>query len=721
MDPAVPAGGGATLPSDFLAFCRESGVGVAEFEHLGTLPRFVRFRRQRTAGAAERAALMAAHYPAAEAVPCVAGKTVWRLPHDEKIRRSPLYEAGQLAGIDLGSILAVAALDVSQPTHTVLDICCSPGAKLQLAAEQTEAWVTGLDVDPNRLATARKGLEKWYDSFGGAAAHVRLVLCDATLYDPRGFFLRRSPGEPGGTGPAAGGQQAPLSTAGDGGGESVPAKRKATGDSPRAEIAARATRPSEPARTEPRACDQQAPLSTAGDGGGESVPAKRKTTGDSRRAEIAARATRPSEPARTEPPACDQQAPAGASGDAGGASVPAKNEAPGGSPHAGNAARAARPSEPAGLRSGSSGVECAAAEDPATTAGQVEPSASNETRGQPPATSAPATSAPATSSPATSAPPTSAPATSAPATSSPATSAPATSAPATSSPATSTPATSAPATSGTPQAAAREPANLPETALLNPEDTARSAPAGEQSEQWIWWDRASKLPLVSVNPTRCRKKLAAAYPQAPRGMPGAGIVTRDFSPKARWEAALRETGTLGAGQGGGRPLAPAVHVERFDRVMVDAECTTDGSLRHVEKFVGDEAWGGRTPWAAPGAGGDLFRLQTALLRKGAELTRVGGILTYSTCSLARGQNEDVVAAVLSDGLLKPVSPFDNLEGGRSLSLIRDSLPKYVESDALPSIRFTPSASQCGGLFLAKFIRVDPGVEPQSKRLKRDVS
>ncbi|KAJ1894856.1 hypothetical protein LPJ66_004940 [Kickxella alabastrina] len=87
--------------------------------------------------------------------------------------------------------------------------------------------------------------------------------------------------------------------------------------------------------------------------------------------------------------------------------------------------------------------------------------------------------------------------------------------------------------------------------------------------------------------------------------------------------------------------------ELYDRVLVDAECTHDGSLSHVQKY---ERWGlekletqvigDNRPTSVP-------VLQSKLLENGWRLLKVGGTLVYSTCSLSRYQNEYVVAGFLS--------------------------------------------------------------------------
>lgn len=77
-----------------------------------------------------------------------------------------------------------------------------------------------------------------------------------------------------------------------------------------------------------------------------------------------------------------------------------------------------------------------------------------------------------------------------------------------------------------------------------------------------------------------------------------------------------------------------------DRVLVDAPCSNTGVLarrvevRHrlTEKAIGE-----------------LATQQKSLLGDAIALVRVGGVVVYSTCSIEREENEDVVAATLAEG------------------------------------------------------------------------
>ncbi len=73
----------------------------------------------------------------------------------------------------------------------------------------------------------------------------------------------------------------------------------------------------------------------------------------------------------------------------------------------------------------------------------------------------------------------------------------------------------------------------------------------------------------------------------------------------------------------------------FDRILVDAPCSGTGTLSRNPEIK----------WRIkPADIADLNRRQTAILTNALKLLRPGGILVYSTCSLEREENEDVVKA-----------------------------------------------------------------------------
>lgn len=99
--------------------------------------------------------------------------------------------------------------------------------------------------------------------------------------------------------------------------------------------------------------------------------------------------------------------------------------------------------------------------------------------------------------------------------------------------------------------------------------------------------------------------------------------------------------TVGLSPSGSQPASAATAC-LYDRVLVDAECTHDGSLKHMAKHAA-RGWDVLPERMLNAERLEaLGRLQRALLLNGFNLLRPGGRLVYSTCSLTTAQNEDVV-------------------------------------------------------------------------------
>jgi 16S rRNA (cytosine967-C5)-methyltransferase len=74
----------------------------------------------------------------------------------------------------------------------------------------------------------------------------------------------------------------------------------------------------------------------------------------------------------------------------------------------------------------------------------------------------------------------------------------------------------------------------------------------------------------------------------------------------------------------------------FDAVLIDAPCTSTGTIRRHPDI----------PWRkAPGNIGALSSLQRQLLGRAIDLTRPGGTVVYCTCSLEPEEGEDIVSEV----------------------------------------------------------------------------
>ncbi|CAM9592026.1 unnamed protein product, partial [Phaeothamnion confervicola] len=122
------------------------------------------------------------------------------------------------------------------------------------------------------------------------------------------------------------------------------------------------------------------------------------------------------------------------------------------------------------------------------------------------------------------------------------------------------------------------------------------------------------------------------------------------SGRARERRRLRAVAEADQAKGGAKRL--------YDRVLVDAECTHDGSLRHLLKSIaGGTAHVERT-LLDPGRLAVLQDLQRSLIRRGFSLLRPGGTMVYSTCSQCESQNDDIVEWLLSEEPAAELVPID---------------------------------------------------------------
>ncbi len=152
--------------------------------------------------------------------------------------------------------------------------------------------------------------------------------------------------------------------------------------------------------------------------------------------------------------------------------------------------------------------------------------------------------------------------------------------------------------------------------------------------------------------------------------------------------------TVTRGGGANYPAAAG----QFDRILVDAPCSSEGTLR-------------RNPELGSAANAHLVaRLaarQRALLRKAVQLCRPGGRIVYSTCTFAPDENELVVEACLRE------------QDGR-VSIRAVAIPDLVFSPGITHwqgqaldpalrhcLRIWPHQNDSGGFFIA-VLEKDPG-------------
>ncbi len=135
--------------------------------------------------------------------------------------------------------------------------------------------------------------------------------------------------------------------------------------------------------------------------------------------------------------------------------------------------------------------------------------------------------------------------------------------------------------------------------------------------------------------------------------------------------------------------------QKFDKILVDAPCSGEGTLRSTPKTY--EAWSINTIRS-------LSALQKQLFRESFRALKVGGEMIYSTCTHAPEENEEVVSEML------------NLFGD-SIEILPTELPiksragltswegKEYNSKVKLCSRIYPQDNNTEGFFVSKFRKV----------------
>lgn len=119
-------------------------------------------------------------------------------------------------------------------------------------------------------------------------------------------------------------------------------------------------------------------------------------------------------------------------------------------------------------------------------------------------------------------------------------------------------------------------------------------------------------------------------------------------------------------------------VDAFDTVLTDVPCSGLGIIRKKPDI--------RYKDPEPLAG--LPAVQRDILNNCCAYVRPGGVLLYSTCTLRKRENEDVVAAFLAEHGEFALEPFD--------------LPRWGRQEGM--ITFWPHIHGTDGFFIAKLRR-----------------
>lgn len=101
-------------------------------------------------------------------------------------------------------------------------------------------------------------------------------------------------------------------------------------------------------------------------------------------------------------------------------------------------------------------------------------------------------------------------------------------------------------------------------------------------------------------------------------------------------------------------------------------------------------------------------LQRELLRAAVDATKVGGVIVYSTCSIAAEENEGVIDYILRKRYVKVVET--------GLPIEKEGLTKYEETRFDPRVKLTrrvyPHMHNMDGFYIAKLVKTKNGKRPE---------
>ncbi|MFZ3010082.1 MAG: RsmB/NOP family class I SAM-dependent RNA methyltransferase [Candidatus Microsaccharimonas sp.] len=232
---------------------------------------------------------------------------------------------------------------------------------------------------------------------------------------------------------------------------------------------------------------------------------------------------------------------------------------------------------------------------------------------------------------------------------------------------------------------------------------------------------SSFLPVIALEPNRGHEILdmcsapggkAALIAAMAKSVEGAEIFANE--PKARRAQRMREVfGVLGADSivsldQDGRHLPAILGLARFDRILVDAECSTDSGINF-------ESSNPLKDWTVDRVQ-RMSTLQKQLITSAYDMLQPGGVLVYSTCTLSPEENEEVVASLIGrrkEAIVQPLE-FDSEETVRKIKkwngtqyptevsngVVRIFPTEYMESFCLTRIR-KPTGDQTIDVSFAK--------------------
>jgi 16S rRNA (cytosine967-C5)-methyltransferase len=231
-----------------------------------------------------------------------------------------------------------------------------------------------------------------------------------------------------------------------------------------------------------------------------------------------------------------------------------------------------------------------------------------------------------------------------------------------------------------------------------PKGRIEDMPGFSEGEWWVQ-DVAAALPAKMLG--RVAGKRVADLCAAPGGktaqllLAGADVVAVDSS-TTRLRLLEQNLKRLGlAAETVQADAATWQAEERFDAILLDAPCSSTGTIRRhpdIPYLKSDKDIA------------ELAGLQTRLLDNAVSLLKPGGTLVYSTCSLEPEEGEAQIAALMARNPaicidpLRPDEPFGDTEWALASGLLR-TFPFQFQLDS-------PEWSGMDGFFAARLTRED---------------
>ena len=132
---------------------------------------------------------------------------------------------------------------------------------------------------------------------------------------------------------------------------------------------------------------------------------------------------------------------------------------------------------------------------------------------------------------------------------------------------------------------------------------------------------------------------------------------------------------------------------QFDVILLDAPCSSEGIMRKNDKLF--KGWNEKKIFGHS-------RLQKQLILKAFDLLKEGGVMTYSTCTFAPEENEEIISYLLSqkDAKIEQIE----LPGFKFGKGITEWRTKEYPSEVENCVRVWPQHNDTGGFFVTRIVK-----------------